>query len=175
MKINIYVRGASGKDKSLIIKIMTVAQIENYEIIDLNTNSLPESFEQHIGIAFGKTTARLAGQYTSRVYTLPTLDKLDPKEENKIHRTIAWNIINDIKEVSKQPRIIQEKVEEVTEIEVLKEWEYIIMCTNGKRICLHKGTKPHLESSIDAYLSKEDCRILRMVKEIFKAKTIVCD
>ncbi len=169
MKVVVYVRGISKKNHELVDKILTAVGLKDWEVIDLNTISPAGDIEEHLGIAFGKTSSRLAKKYTPNVYTLPPFDKLVLCEENAEHRANAWALLRHIKQVAEAPR----KMEEAKSTE--KNWEHVIMTIGKKQVCIYEGEKPRLESAIDCYLSRDDCRLVLAIKEAFKAEMIMLE
>ena len=96
MKIHVYVRGITPEGTERIEKMMKAAEIKDWNIIDLNSIELHE-MPEHIGIAFGKVTGRLAAEYTPYLHVLPHLDRLAPGKVNYVARASAWATLKDIK------------------------------------------------------------------------------
>ena len=159
MKIRVYIRGATPEGTELIQKMMKAAQIEKWDVVDLNSIELSLA-PWHIGIAFGKVTGRLATKHTPYLHILPDLSKLAATKANAETRANTWMKLQDIKLEAEKPAPPD-----------TKEWMWAILKRNDQRICVYEGPKP--EVNADAFISRDDVSMLLKLTEIFKADIVL--
>ena len=52
-------------------------------------------------------------------------------------------------------------------------WEYVLMDIGKKKVCIYEDNKPTLKNNkVDAYLSRDDCRLILAIKDAFKAELV---
>jgi hypothetical protein len=169
MKIHVYVRGTTSEGTERIEKMMKAAEIKDWNIIDLNSIELHE-MPEHIGIAFGKVTGRLAAEYTPYLHVLPHLDRLAPGKVNYVARTNAWATLKDIKLEAEGLTLLSKIVSSDDDND---DWMWAILKKGNQRICIYKGPKPKVQA--DAFINRNDISTLLKLTEIFKADIVLLE
>ena len=162
--IILFIRGWKDKDRELIEKMMKAAEVNGWEIKDINTHE-PSTFPPcKISIAFGPACGRIVRQsiQADHYFILPPLKQLYPIEQNVSYRKKAWKSLKEVRD------LLQGKIDIVKD-----DWGYAILRVKDKRLCIYGKNKPvDKGNDIDVYLNEGDCKLLLDIYKAFKANSI---
>lgn len=153
--ILVYIRGETPEDREFIAKMMQAAQIDNWQLRDLDVYD-PADIPTDTAVAIGPVCARLVKQHVKNLYVIPSLDKLKPSKENKDHRRKAWSVLQDLANGA-QPQTADDAC--------------AVLEVSGKKLCVYdQDDVPNIEA--DAFMSRTDMRNLLKLKEAIGAESI---
>jgi hypothetical protein len=164
MGVEILVRGLGPRDAEFLGRVMAAAKINEWNIRDVLVESLSKLDMMEVGIAMGKVCGRMVKDHVKKLFILPTVKQLQPRDQNVRHRTDAWSKLKKVKD------FLEGKQEDE---ESGGSWRYATVHLPGqKKIIIYETVKPQGVEA-DIFISKTDSKLLLKMKEAFRAEAVI--
>ncbi len=166
-------------DKELISNILKIADIQEYELVNLLYYKCPNYLDGHLYIAFGIQATSAAFLTSNNVIELPEFSKLTNKIENKVYREMAFKTLSNLNAYIKTSGFNDINQVELTEKFLINIEKYLKdnkiekitgLDKNGKTVCirLNEEDKSDAEYSINLY----ELLAVKFVKEVLGLSNI---
>jgi len=164
MTLAVYVRGEKEGDRDLLTRLFAASHIDNWELRDLNTQSLASFKPTMVAVAMGRVCGNIIKNHAQQVFVFPTINRLLPEDGNQDSRQEAWELLPQVKAALEESQIEENSTS--------SSWRHATIYIGSKKLCVYEEKRPP-GIQADVFISKSDLDLLLRVKEAFKADAML--